>query len=195
MLQIPHRLCRSSPPPPQSLHHLGLLRSSSTAAANAAPENPPHLKNASEPPAWWSKTCLCSTLVVRVPTCRLARHTFGGGGTICKSWKCAPPEDAAPQACFRPFGKVINDTAISPHCRSCYSDRLSFLRMPLPSPNIDGTTLGDNDIVGDDALGDQASQSSSSETCPEGESSVEDDNGLEGKFSAISVPASSSGAS
>ena len=57
-----------------------------------------------------------------------------GDYTICNSWKCGSPENAAGPASFIPPGKCLNDTPLTPHCRSCYSDRLSFLRIPTAAP-------------------------------------------------------------
>ena len=94
----------------------------------------------------------------------------GGTSTICNSWKCGAPENSACLASFIASGKIVNDTAISPHCRLCYSDRLGFLRVPtLPVPGTPDTDLVDSDP---DV---RSSESPSSDTCPSMESGADDD--------------------
>lgn len=70
-----------------------------------------------------------------------------GMSTICSAWKCGSPDDAADAASFCKAGTVISDTAGTPYCRLCYSERLSFLR--CSAPDCVNDVDGDGDVAPD----------------------------------------------
>jgi hypothetical protein len=60
-----------------------------------------------------------------------------GNSTICALWRCGSPDDSAGPAMFAKIGETISDTVFTPLCRSCYSKRLDFLRIPEVSADAD----------------------------------------------------------
>ena len=50
--------------------------------------------------------------------------------TVCRSWECGTPEDSHPFAKNLEVGVFLPDTAITPQCRICFSEKLKFLRVP-----------------------------------------------------------------
>ena len=53
-----------------------------------------------------------------------------GDRTLCRSWKCGPPDDATPLANLMDKGLFIPDLAVTPQCRLCFSKKLDFLHVP-----------------------------------------------------------------
>ena len=73
------------------------------------------------------------------------------------------PEDSPPFAKFMGVGVFVPDTAITPQCRICFSDKLKFLRVPpaelksgpcaSSSGSSDDSTVTSASMESDDAPG------------------------------------------
>ena len=98
-----------------------------------------------------------------------------GDRTVCRSWKCGTPETAVTQAKFMRVGCFVPDRVTTPHCRSCFSQKLDFLGI-TPSSDTGCREAAD----GSEDSGGYSTPSDSSETNASysSVSMVSDDDGI-----------------
>ena len=53
-----------------------------------------------------------------------------GRKSVCRGWECGTPDAPASTAVFCGMGVKIKDTPVTPQCRRCYAQNLSFLLHP-----------------------------------------------------------------
>ena len=77
---------------------------------------------------------------------------------MCRSWKCGSPDASTTQAKFLDVGLFVSDTPVTPQCRKCFSEKLSFLQIPdAPDTGVADEGSGDG--------GNSSNTGGSSETC------------------------------